>query len=85
MPSEKDKILEFKQYLKSDKMPFIICADVKSLIRKQMDAKIIQKNLQQLKMDEHIPCRYSMSTICIFDHIEDKHNLYREKDIIKKV
>ena len=50
-----------------------------------MDAKIIQKNLQQLKMDEHIPCRYSMSTICIFDHIEDKHNLYREKDIIKKV
>ena len=50
-----------------------------------MDAKIIQKNLQQLKMDEHIPSRYSMSTICIFDHIEDKHNLYREKDIIKKV
>ena len=28
MSSEKDKILEFKQYMKSDKMPCIIYADV---------------------------------------------------------
>ena len=32
MPSEKDKILEFNQYMKSDKMPNIIYADVESLI-----------------------------------------------------
>ena len=34
MPSEKDKILELKQYLKSDKMPNIIYADIESLILK---------------------------------------------------
>ena len=34
MPSEKDKILGFDQYMKSDKMPYIIYADVESLIKK---------------------------------------------------
>ena len=34
MPSQKDKILEFKQYMKSGKMPYIIYADIESLIKK---------------------------------------------------
>ena len=34
MPSEKDNILEFNQYMKSNKMPYIIYADIKSLIEK---------------------------------------------------
>ena len=34
MPSEKDNILEFNQYMKSDEMPYIIYADIESLIRK---------------------------------------------------
>ena len=42
MPSEENKILEFDQYMKSDKMPYIIYADIDSLI-----LKIDQKNLQQ--------------------------------------
>ena len=34
MPSEKDKKLEFNQYMKSDKMPYIIYTDIESLIKK---------------------------------------------------
>ena len=34
MPSEKDKVLEFNQYLKSDKMSYIIYTDKESLIKK---------------------------------------------------
>ena len=34
MPSEKDNILEFNQYMKSDKMPYIIYANIKSLVKK---------------------------------------------------
>ena len=34
IPSEKDNILEFIQYIKSDKMPYIIYADIESLIKK---------------------------------------------------
>ena len=34
MPSEKDNILEFNQYMKSDKMPYIIYVLIESLIKK---------------------------------------------------
>ena len=34
MPSGKDNILEFNQNMKSDKMPYIIYADIESLIKK---------------------------------------------------
>ena len=34
MPSEKNNILEFNQYMKSDKTQYIIYADIESLIRK---------------------------------------------------
>ena len=32
MPSEKDNILEFNQYVKSDKMPHILYADIESSV-----------------------------------------------------
>ena len=32
--SEKAKILEFTYYMKSDKMPYIIYADIESLVKK---------------------------------------------------
>ena len=34
MSSEKDNILEFNQYMKSDKMPYIIYAESEYLIKK---------------------------------------------------
>ena len=34
MPSQKDNVLRFNQYMKSDKMPYIIYADLESLIKK---------------------------------------------------
>ena len=34
MPSEKDNILEFNQYIKPDEIPYIIYAEMKSLIKK---------------------------------------------------
>ena len=34
MPSEKDDMLEFNYYMKSNKMPYIIYTDTKSLIKK---------------------------------------------------
>ena len=39
MPSEKDNILEFKQYMTSDKMLYIIYADIESLIKKKKKIK----------------------------------------------
>ena len=34
MASKKDNIIEFNQYMKSDKMPYVIYANAESLIKK---------------------------------------------------
>ena len=48
MPSEDTKILEFNQYQKSDKVPFIIYAYLECIIEKIDGCKIILKvHLQQ--------------------------------------
>ena len=47
MPFKKYYILQFNQYIKSDKMPYSIYADLESLIKKYMHGQITQKYLQQ--------------------------------------
>ena len=41
--------LQFNQCMKSDKITYIIYADLESLINKRMDVQTIQKTLQQQK------------------------------------
>ena len=77
MPSENDNILEFKQHMKSDKMPYITYADIESLIRKIYRCANNPENSSSTKIVEHIPCKYLMSTIWAFDHIENKHIVER--------
>ena len=84
MPSEKDNILEFNQYMKSDKIPYIIYTDIESLIKKIDGCANDPENSSTTKIDKHIPFGSSVSTISGFDHIEDKHTLYRGKDCMKK-
>ena len=51
MPLEKDNILEFNQYMKPDKMPYINYADIESLIFKKMDEcanNVQQQNLESI-------------------------------------
>ena len=83
MPTEKKKILEFNQHMKSDKMTYIIYANIEWLIRKINGCANNPEKLSTMKIDEHIPCVYSMSTIWVFDHIENKHALYRRRDCMK--
>ena len=76
MTSVKDNILEFNQYIKSDKMPYIIYGDMESLI------KIIDEHANNpeksliTKIGELTSCGYSVSTIWTFDNIENKRTLY---------
>ena len=82
-PSGKYNILEFNQYMKSDKMPYIIYADTESLT-KEVDGYVNNpEKSSTTKFGEHIPCGYLMSTIWALDNIENKHNSYRGKDCMK--
>ena len=71
--SENDYILEFNQYMNLYKIPYNVYADNESLIKKQMDVQIIQKILQEQKLESIFIVDNSMSPIWAFDHIKDKH------------
>ena len=84
MTSEDTKILEFNQYQKSDKAPFITYADLECLIKKIDGCKNNPENLFATKLSEHISSAFSMSKISSFETIENKHDVYRDKDCTKK-
>ena len=65
-------------------MPYIIYANIESLIRKIDECANNPKKSSTMKIDKHITCGYSTSTIWGFDHIENKNSLYRGKDFMKK-
>ena len=80
MPTEKKWTLAFKEYMKPDKMPYIIYTDIESLIRKIEGCANKSEKSSTTITQEHISSGYSMSTIWGFDRIENKHTLYRGKD-----
>ena len=69
MPSEDTKILEFNQYLNSDKAPFIIYADLESLIVNIDGCKSNPEKSSMTKLSENIPSDFSMSAISSFKDI----------------
>ena len=82
--SEDIKILEFNQYPKSDEALFIIYADLECIIKKIDGSKNNPKNSSPTKVSEHIPSGFSVSRISSFRSIENKHDVYRSKDCMKK-
>ena len=81
LPTQKNNVSEFNQYMKSDKMQYIIYVDIESLIQKMDNHK---NNLQQQKWKKYIPCAQSISTIWGFDHIENRHSLCRRKEYMRR-
>ena len=69
--------------MKSDKMPYIIYADIGFLIKKIYGCANNPENVSTTKIGKRTSCRYSMSTILAFDHIEKKHTSYCWKDCVK--
>ena len=69
MPSEDTKLLEFNQYQKYDKVPFIIYADLECLIEKIDGCKNNSENSFTKKVCEHILSRFSS-----FKSTENKHD-----------
>ena len=84
MPSEDTKILEFNQYQKSDKAPFLIHADLECLIEKSDGCKNNPEKSSSTKVSKHIQSDFSMSTTSSFKSIENRHDVYRGKDSMKK-
>ena len=63
--SEKDDILEFNKYMKSDKIRYISYADMECLIRKINGCASNSESSSTKKIGEYNSCGYSMSTYSI--------------------
>ena len=84
MFSKGTKILEFTQFQKSDKTQFVIYADLNFLIEKIDGWKNNPKKSFTTKVVKQIPSCFSMSTVSSFKSTENKHDVYRGKDCMKK-
>ena len=84
MSSEDTKILEFNQYQKHDEAPFVIYADLECIIEKINVCKNIFENSSTTKVIKHIPSAFLMSTMSSFRSIGNKHDIYSDKDCMKK-
>ena len=76
MPSKVNKILEFNQYRKAAKAPFIIYADFECSIKKYVGCKNNPENSSATKLGKHILSGFSMSTISSFKSIENNYDVY---------
>ena len=65
MPSEDAKILEFNQYEKFDKAPFIIYVDLECIIEKIDGCKNNPENSFTTKVGKHIYNIYNVYNIII--------------------
>ena len=83
MPSNENKILEYKHSQKSKRAPFVIYCDLECLLQKTNDESHDQ-NKSTIKINKHIPCGYSMYTQCSFDNTKNKLDHYRGGDCMKK-
>ena len=83
MHSDDTKTLEFNQYRKSDKTPFIIHADLESLIGKIDGCKNNHEKLSTTNVSENVASSFSMSTISSFKGIENKLDVYRGNNCTK--
>ena len=63
MPFKKNNTLKFDQYMKSDKILYIVYADIESLIKKIEGCVNNPENSSTTKIGEHIPWGYFISII----------------------
>ena len=78
-------MLKVNQNQKSDKALFITYEDLESLIEKIDGSKNNPEDSSKTKVDENIPPDFSMSIVFSFTIIENKHNVQRSKDCMKKL
>ena len=70
--------------MKPNKMPFIIYADLESLIKKIKKRTSNPEKTSRTKIGKHITSWYSLSTIWAFDNIKNNHTLYGVESCIQK-
>ena len=85
MPNEDNKILKYNHGEKPMKAPFIIYADLESLLEKMNTCYDNPEKSSTTKINKQTPSGYSLFTHCSFNKAENKLYYYRSEDCMKKV
>ena len=72
-------------FQKSNKTPSIIYADLESLIKKVDGCKNNPAKSSTTKVGKHFPSGYSVPKICTYNCIENKDDVNRGEDCMKKI
>ena len=83
MPNEYNKILKYNHGEKSMKVPFIIYADLESLLEKMSTCQNNLEKSSTTKMNKHISSGYSLFTHCSFDLTKNNLQCYGGKDCME--
>ena len=78
------KILKYNHGEKSIRAPFIIYADLESLLEKTDICYNNPEKSSTTKINKHTPSGYSLFTHCSFNKAENKLEYYRGEDCMKK-
>ena len=85
MPEKDNKILKYNHEEKSMKVPFIIYADIESLLEKMNTCHNNPEKSSTAKINKHAPSGNSLLTHCFFDTTKNKLDYYRGKNCMKNV
>ena len=83
MSKEDNKILKYNYRENSMKVPFIIYANLESLLEKMNIRHNNPKKLSTTKINEHTASGYALFTNCSFDDTKNKLDCYRGKGCMK--
>ena len=83
MPEKDNKILKYNSGEKSMKVPFIIYANLESLLEKMSTCNNNPEKSSTTKINKHTPSGYSLFTNCSFDTTKDKLDYYIGKNCMK--
>ena len=84
MTNKDNNILKYNHGEKSVKVPFIIYADMESLLGKISTCHNNPKESSTTKINKHTPSGYSLFTHCSFDKTKNNLDYYRGQDCMKK-
>ena len=84
MRNEDNGIIKYNHGETSMKVPFIIYADVESLLEKMSNCHYNPEKSSTTKIDKHTPSGYSLFTHCSFDLTKNKLDCCRGKDCVKR-
>ena len=85
IPKEANKILNYSHGEKSMKDPFIIYADLESLLEKMNTCHNDSEKSSVTKINKHTSSGYSLFTHCSFDTTKNKLDYYRGKNCMKNI